>query len=164
MKDKFKNEYFRRAKLILKSKLNGKNNIAVLNTWAVSNMRYGTGILTWNKNELQEMDRKTKKFMKMNKELHPRSGATRLHVSRKNGRKGLIGCENNVKSEDNGLDWYVKNNVEPLLVAVRTSKTITHQGTVDPKEFRKTKEEQRKNEWTKKKYTWKICYRYGEQG
>ena len=30
-----------------------------------------------------------------------------------------------VKSEKNGLDWYVKNNIEPLLVAVRTSRTIT---------------------------------------
>ena len=33
---------------------------------------------------------------------------------------------------------------ESLQVAVRTSKTITHEETVDPKEFRKTKEEQRK--------------------
>ena len=32
MKDKFRNEYFRRAKLILKSKLNGKNKIMALNT------------------------------------------------------------------------------------------------------------------------------------
>ena len=29
-----------------------------LNTWAVSFLRYGAGILKWNKNELQEMDRK----------------------------------------------------------------------------------------------------------
>ena len=36
MKDKFRNEYFRRAKLILKSKLNGRNKIMVLNTWTVS--------------------------------------------------------------------------------------------------------------------------------
>ena len=45
-----------------------------LNTWAVSIMRYGVGILKWNKNELQEIDRKTGKFMTMNKELHTRSG------------------------------------------------------------------------------------------
>ena len=34
-----------------------------LNTWTVSTLRYGAGILTWNKNELQEMDRKTRKLM-----------------------------------------------------------------------------------------------------
>ena len=65
MKDKSRNEYFRRAKLILKSKLNGRNKIMALNTWAVSILRYGAGILKWNKNELQEMDRKTRKFMTM---------------------------------------------------------------------------------------------------
>ena len=121
-----------------------------LNTWAVSILRYGAGILKWNKNELQEMDRKTRKFMTMNKELHPRSDVARLYVSQKNGGKGLIGCENNVKSEENGLGWYVKNNIEPLLVAVRTSRTV-HEETVNPKEFKKTKEEQTKNEWTAKR-------------
>ena len=32
MKDKFRNEYFRRVKLILKSKLNARNKIMALNT------------------------------------------------------------------------------------------------------------------------------------
>ena len=32
MKDKFRNEYFRSAKLILKSKLKGRNKIMALNT------------------------------------------------------------------------------------------------------------------------------------
>ena len=127
MKDKFRNEYFRRTNLILKIKLNGRNKIMALNIWAVSILRYGAGILKWNKNELLEMDRNTRKFMTMNKELHPRSDVARLYVSRKNGGRGLIGCENSVKSEENGLGWYIKNNIEPLLAAVRTSRTITHE-------------------------------------
>ena len=49
------------------------------------------------------MERKTRKFMTMNKELHLRSDGARLYVSRKNGGRGLIGCENSVKSEENGL-------------------------------------------------------------
>ena len=69
MKDMFRNEYFRRAKFILKSKLNGRNKIMALNTWTVSILRYGAGILKWNENELQEMDRKTRKFMTMNREF-----------------------------------------------------------------------------------------------
>ena len=83
--------------------------------------------------------------------MHPRSDVAWLYVTRKNGGRGLIGCENSVKSEENGLGWYVENNIEPLLVAVRTSRTITHEETVDPKEFKKTKEEQRKNEWAAKR-------------
>ena len=50
MKDKFRNEYFRREKLILKYKLNGMNKIMALNTWAVSILRYGAGMINWNKN------------------------------------------------------------------------------------------------------------------
>ena len=125
MKDKFRNEYFRREKLILKYKLNGMNKIMALNTWAVSILRYGAGMINWNKNELQEM-------------------------ARKNGRRRLIGCENSVKSEENGLGWNIKNNLEPLLVVGRISGTTTDEETVYPKEFKKTKEEQRKNEWTAK--------------
>ena len=44
-KDKFRNKYFRRAKLILKSKLNGRNKKMPLNTWAVFILRYGAGML-----------------------------------------------------------------------------------------------------------------------
>ena len=89
MKCKFRNKYFSKAKLILKSKLNGKNKILILNTWEISILRYGVGILKWNKTELQEMDRKTRKFMTMDKVLHPRSDFVRLYVSRKMMGEGL---------------------------------------------------------------------------
>ena len=69
MKNNFRYEYFRRVKSILNSKLNGRNKIMALNVWAVSIMRYGTGILKGNKNELQEIDRKTKKFMNCTQEM-----------------------------------------------------------------------------------------------
>ena len=106
------------------SKLKGRNKLVALNTWAVSILRYGPGILKWNKDELQEMDRKNRKYMTMNKEFHPRSDFKQLYVSRNNGGKGLIGSENSMESEENGLGWYLKNNLEPLLVAVGTSRTI----------------------------------------
>ena len=124
----------------MKSKLNERKKITALNTWVVSILRYGPGILKWNKNELQEIDRKTRKLMTINNELHPGSDIAWLHVSRKNGGRGLIGCENRVKSEENSLGWYFKNNIEPLRAAVRTSRIITHEETVDPKELKKIKE------------------------
>ena len=52
---------------------------------------YGAGMLQWNESELQEMDRKTRIIMAMNKELHPRSDVERLYYSRKNVGRGLIG-------------------------------------------------------------------------
>ena len=65
--------------------------------------------------------------------MQPRSNATLLHISRKNDGRRFIGYENIVKSEKNGLGWYVKNNIKPLLAAARISSTITNKETVDPK-------------------------------
>ena len=54
------------------------------------------------------------------------------------GEEDLLDVKS-VKSKENGLGLYVKNNTEPLLVTVRTSRTITREETVDAKEFKKTK-------------------------
>lgn len=53
MKKKTIKEYKRRLRLILKSKLNGKNKITAINTWAVAVFRYGAGILQWKESELK---------------------------------------------------------------------------------------------------------------
>ena len=78
MKEKVTKEYNRRIKLLLESKLNGGNVIKAINTWAVAVLRYSGGILDWNKDELQNMDRKTRKIMTMNGALHPRANVARL--------------------------------------------------------------------------------------
>ena len=54
----------------MKSHLNGKNKIKVAKTWDVSLIRYGAGTIKWNKKELQELDRKSRKIKTMNKELN----------------------------------------------------------------------------------------------
>ena len=50
-------EYKRRLRLILRSKLNGKNKIRAKNSWAVAIMRYGAGVLEWRFYELKELER-----------------------------------------------------------------------------------------------------------
>ena len=52
-------------------------------------MRYGAGIVKWTKSELDEIDRKTRKVLTLNKELRPRSDVDRLYVSRMAGGRGL---------------------------------------------------------------------------
>ena len=59
----------------------------------MSPRRYGAGTIKWNKDELPEIDRKSRKIMTMNNELHPRSDVARIYVPRENGGKGLISCE-----------------------------------------------------------------------
>ena len=63
-KQNVQKEYFRRVRKILKSKLNGGNIIKAINTKAVSVIRYGAGIIDSTKEELQIMDRKTRKRKK----------------------------------------------------------------------------------------------------
>ena len=45
MKENFWREYLKRTKLIMKCRLSGRNKIIAINKWAVSLMRYGTGIV-----------------------------------------------------------------------------------------------------------------------
>ena len=74
MKIRLQNEYYRRLKRILKSKLNGKNVIMAVNTWAVSVLRYGAGVINWTTAELESIDRKTRKQMT----IYPSRGRTTL--------------------------------------------------------------------------------------
>ena len=71
MKENFRSEYLRRLKKILKSKLNSKNTIGAINSRAVSIIRYSAGIVvTWRVNELQDLDRKTRKLLTMYSMFH----------------------------------------------------------------------------------------------
>ena len=58
-------KYKRRLRLVLKSKVNGKNKITTMNTWAAAVLRYGAGIQQWKESELKDVDRKSKKTMTM---------------------------------------------------------------------------------------------------
>ena len=76
LKTEFVREYKRRLRLILRSKLNRKNKIKAINSWAVAIMRYGVGVLEWRFYELKELDKKTRKFLTMHKGLHRKSDVT----------------------------------------------------------------------------------------
>ena len=152
MKESFRKEYLRRTKAIMKSRLNGKNKIKAMNTWAVSLMRYGAGIVKWTLNELDEMDRKTRKIMKMNKEFHSKSDVNRLYVKRSSGGRGLIGCKSCIITEENSLGWYLMNHIEPLIIAVRESNTLPGcDKAMKPREFKKLKQKERISMWKEKK-------------
>ena len=49
------------------------------------------------------MVRNKRKVVTMNKEFHPKIDTDRLYVSRKKGGRGLIGCKECVRTEENSL-------------------------------------------------------------
>ena len=94
-----------------------------INTWVVSVIRYGAGILKWNTDELKSLDRKTRKFMTMHGALHPKSDSDSVYLSTEMERRvGLISCEG-CYMEENSLRWYAINSVEPLIESVKSAET-----------------------------------------
>ena len=82
MKEKIQKEYLRRTRKLLETKLNSRNFIKGINTWAVPLVGYSGPFLKWTRDELKQMDQRTRKLMTMHKALHPRDDLDRLYVSR----------------------------------------------------------------------------------
>ena len=151
MKDIFRNEYVRRLKLVMKSKLNGRNKIKAANTWAVSLLQHGRGVIGWTIEELQSMNRNTRKVMTMNKELHPRSDTARMYVPRKRGGRGLISCEDGVRGEEKNLGWYVGNRNEVLLRKVGQKGTVKTNEAKEPRKYKRNAKQETEKKWKGKR-------------
>ena len=82
MKDRLSKEYVRRVKKVIRSKLNGGNMVRVINSWAVSLLRYSGGVVRWTKVELMNLDRKTRKLLIIQDALHARADGSRLYLMR----------------------------------------------------------------------------------
>ena len=118
MKEKITTEYYRRVRKILKSKLNGMNITTAINSRAVSIVRYSAGIIKWTKEELEKMDRKSRKLLSIYRALHPQADVDRLYVKRSLGGRGMISIEDCVKVEINNLREYTEGSNERLKIAV----------------------------------------------
>ena len=104
-KSKVTTEYYGRVKKI---QLNGRFAFRAINTWAVPILRYGAGIINWRKDELKNIDIKTRKILRYNGAHHPQGDVDRLYVSREKGGRGLLSIEEVVTREENALTTYFK--------------------------------------------------------
>ena len=120
MKEKMKTEYLRRVRKVLETMLNEGNIIKRINIWAISLLRYSAAFIDWNCTELTQLDRRTRKLMRVHNALHPKSNVDRLYIPRKEGGRGLQGVEETVKVKNLGLENYVKESRERLLTAARS--------------------------------------------
>ena len=66
----------------MKPHIGGKNKITTINAWTVTIFRYGAGILYWKDSELKEIDRKSRRTMRIYGALHPKSDVDRLCMNR----------------------------------------------------------------------------------
>ena len=124
MKEIVTKEYIGRVRKILRSKLNGGNTINAINLRTVAVIRYGDGIIKSTKEELRNIDRRTRKLMKMNRALHPQADVDRLYMKRAEGGRGMISVEDCVEMKTNNLYNYVENSNGRLLMAVKDEKIL----------------------------------------
>ena len=102
-----------------------------INTWTVHLVRYSRPILKWTRDELRQMDQRTRKLMTMHKALHPRDDVDRLFVPRKDGGRGLAGIEDSVHTSIQRLEDYIEKHERGLITAIRnnTDNTIDNRMT-----------------------------------
>ena len=72
MKNKIQKEYLRRTRKLVETKLNCRNLIKGINTWAVPLVRYSGPFLKSTRDEIRQIDQRTRKLRTMRKALHPR--------------------------------------------------------------------------------------------
>ena len=80
MKNKIQKEYLRRTRKLLETKLSSRNLIKWINTWGVPLVTYSGPFLKWTREELRQMDQRTRKLMTIHKALHPRDDIDWLYV------------------------------------------------------------------------------------
>jgi hypothetical protein len=105
----------------LGTELSVKNKIQAIGSLAVPVLKYSFGIVNWHQEELQKLDRKTRKLVTIHGQHHPKVDVDRLYyVSRKQGGRGLMQLETAHVEEITKLVEYVDRMEDPLIQVVRT--------------------------------------------
>ena len=118
MKFKIKKEYKRQIKLVLNSELNARNRIAAINTLAVPVVLYSYGIIDWKLNEIQDLDKMTRKQLCMNQMLAKKADVDRIYLPCQEGGRPLMNLEKEYKATMVGLHKYMMNKEDPQIQAV----------------------------------------------
>ena len=66
-----------------------RNFIKEMNTWGVRLLGYWGSFFKWTREELQQMNRRTRKLMTMQKVKYLRDDLERLYMPRKEGGRGI---------------------------------------------------------------------------
>jgi hypothetical protein len=93
---------------------------------AVPVLRHRFRIINWRQEEVQKLDRKTRKMLTIHGQHHPRADIDRLYVPRKEGIRGLMQVEGAYITETLSLVEYVERKEDPLIQIVWTHQHNTN--------------------------------------
>ena len=118
VKVKIKKEYKQWIKLVLNSELNARNRIVAINTLAVPVVLYSYGIIDWKLNEIQDLDKMTRKQLCMNQMLAKKADVDRTYLPCQEGGRSLMNLEKEYKATMVGLHKYMTNKEDSWIQAV----------------------------------------------
>ena len=118
MKEKFFKKYLRRTRKLLETKLYCRNLAKGIKTWALLLVRYSGPFLKSIRDERKQMDQRTRKLMTMHKALYPRDNVDRLHLSRKEGERGLASIEDSIDTSIKRLEDFIEKHKGRLIRAI----------------------------------------------
>ena len=90
----------------------------------------------------QKMEQRTRKLMTMHKALHPRDDVDRLHVSRKEGGRGLASIEDSVDASIQRFKDYIGKHDGGLITTIRNDPDNTMDNRITITRKQKWKEKQ----------------------
>ena len=108
-------EYRRRIRKLLCSHLTGNNVIHAINSCAIPVLCYSAGIIDWTVDELQQLDRRTRKLLSLYGAFYHTSDVDRLYIPRRLGDRGLFSVYHSIRAEEHSLGSYISVSDEPLL-------------------------------------------------
>jgi len=92
--------------------------------------------INWRKDELEAVDRKTRKMMTIYNSLHPRADLDHLYIPRKHGGRGLISTQESVYMEKQCLRRYIDVSEKDVLAATRRENILNDWNGKDNKQLK----------------------------
>jgi hypothetical protein len=124
-------------------------------TWGrhYNNNNNSFGIVNWNQEQLQKLDRKTRKLLTIHGQHYPKTDIDRLYVPRNQGGRGLMKLEAAHTVEITNLAEYIDRKEDPLIEIVRTHQHNTNSAMLQTARCLTTEvqRETRKMKWRKQK-------------
>ena len=114
-KDKILKEYLKRTRKVLEPKFSNRNLIKGINTWAVPLIRYSGPFVKWTRDELKQMDQRTRKVIIITSQRR----RWQTICTKKRGRKRT--CQHWRKR------WRIDTTVRRLHGKTRTRTNYSHQ-------------------------------------
>ena len=104
MREKRKQECYRRARGLLQLELNAKYKIEAIKISAIPIVTYSFNVFNWNLEEINRTDRKTRKLMTL------KADVSRMYIPRKEGGRGITNLEMAYKTTTIGVNTYLQSS------------------------------------------------------